>query len=174
MAVRRPRGRKGIKSGLSAETQREFRAAAKKLRAAGGVLDQEFEHGLFLIGEEIMADIKDAIPGKGVPVDEGVLRDSGRVLRGGTPASGRGFTRVGRSPLGGRHAPIELTFGGAAAPYALIQHEHLGYKHDIGEARYLVRGMERWRSTTSGAWAEMVARSQARLRAMSVKGGMRP
>lgn len=172
MAARKQSLRKGVRSGLSAETQRQFRAAAQRLRAAGALLDMEFEHGLFLIGEEIMADVKDSRPGKGVPVDTGALRSTGQVIRDG---AGRkrisGRAHVGK--LAGKHAPVQLTFGGAGTPYALIQHENMRFKHKVGEARYLVRGMERWSPSRSGAWAELVSRSRARLATMRVKGGMR-
>ena len=58
-----------------------------------------------------------------VPIDEGVLKSSGQV-----------------------HAPhysnqeivVEITYGGAAKGYALIQHENESYKHAAGkQARYL-------------------------------------
>lgn len=93
------------------------------LAAEGG---EQLVSGLRVIGEEIMTDVQAARPGEGVPVDEGTLRDSGVV----TGPDEKGSVR--------------LTFGGAAAPYALRQHEELQYRHTVGEARYLVRGVERW------------------------------
>lgn len=98
-----------------AEIARNLERAA---RAAGDVTAS----GNRMLGESIMTDVKAASSGKGVPVDEGTLRSSGRV-------SG---TKV-----------VRLTFGGAAAPYALYQHEVVGLRHRVGEARYLVRGVER-------------------------------
>jgi hypothetical protein len=142
---------KRMKGGhVSSETTASFRAAARKLKRAAAALDPVMGHGLYAIAEEIMTDIKDAVPGKGVPVDEGTLRDSGKVMLDG--------------PLGGSHTSVYLTFGGAAAPYALIQHENLQYKHPIGEARYMVRGIERWSPTTSGAWAVLQSSAQAAVR----------
>ena len=73
-----------------------------------------------------MLDVKASSPGHGVPVDTGVLRGSGIV--------------TGPDPSGA----VALTFGGAAAPYAIRQHEELGYRHTVGEARYLIRGVQRW------------------------------
>lgn len=58
-----------------------------------------------------------------VPVDLGTLRSSGRV-------------RQSKFRPGG-DIEVELSFGGAAAPYALIQHEELRFRHKVGEAKYL-------------------------------------
>jgi len=77
-------------------------------------------------GEQIMTDIKDTRPGRGVPRKDGILAGSGRVE--GPDAAGL----------------VSLTFGGAAAAYALRQHEDLTLRHKLGEARYLTRGIERW------------------------------
>ena len=82
--------------------------------------------GARVIGEQIMTDVKASRPGAGVPVDTGALRQTGRV--DGPDARG----------------VVRLSFGGAAASYALRQHEDLSYRHTVGEARYLVRGLERW------------------------------
>ncbi len=77
-------------------------------------------------GETIMTDIKASRPGAGVPRKDGILAGSGRVA---------GPDKEGA---------VELSFGGAAAPYALRQHEELAWRHKLGEARYLVRGVERF------------------------------
>ena len=111
--------------GLSNITRQEFRRASTKLRLLAGNLDKKTPAAMRLIGEEIMLDVKSSRPGAGVPVDEGTLRSSGRV-----DATGKLIT---------------LSFGGAAAPYALVQHEDTSLQHTVGEARYLVRGVERWR-----------------------------
>lgn len=122
-------------SGFSAATERSFRAAAKKInRAARAVLGSV---SLRAIGEEIMTDVKSSRPGHGVPVDKGALRASGRV-----EGTGTGALSTQR---------VSLSFGGSSAPYALIQHETLHYHHTVGEARYLVRGLERWNPNTSRA-----------------------
>lgn len=111
-----------------------------------------------MIGEEIMADVKASRPGAGVPRDTGVLASTGRV-DGPAP-----------TPLG---PFVELSFGGAAAQYALAQHEILTYHHKVGEARYLVRGMERWKPGGSAAMEAMRQNAQAGLDAVARRtGGM--
>jgi len=77
-------------------------------------------------GELIMTDVKASRPGQGVPRDKGTLGNSGRVS--GPDNKGR----------------VSLTFGGAAAVYALFQHEVTKLLHKLGEARYLIRGVERF------------------------------
>lgn len=75
-------------------------------------------------GELIMTDVKASRPGKGVPRDIGTLASTGTVSQ---PKPHR----------------VELTFGGPAAPYAVVQHERVDYQHDLGEAKYLERGLQR-------------------------------
>ncbi|MGH9255471.1 MAG: hypothetical protein ACRD3C_13000, partial [Vicinamibacterales bacterium] len=65
---------------------------------------------------------------------------------------------------------VELSFGGAAANYALAQHEILTYRHKVGEARYLVRGMERWKPGGSSAMEALKANAQAGLDAVAAGG----
>lgn len=108
---------------------RGFKESAHKIEVMARVGGDSFVSGLRVIGEEIMTDVKASRPGAGVPVDEGALRASGRV--------------TGPEVRGSR-AVVTLAFGGSAAPYALRQHEELQYRHTVGEARYLVRGAERW------------------------------
>lgn len=79
-----------------------------------------------------MTDVRASRPGHGVPVDEGTLRSTGRVT----------------GPVANR---VRLSFGGAAAPYAVIQHEDLELSHRVGEPRYLVRGLQRFRPDGSAA-----------------------
>lgn len=79
---------------------RRFGVAVSAIRAAApGAL---YEEGL-----AIMADSQSNY----VPVDEGVLRASGHV----TPPQTMGDETT-----------VTLSFGGAAAPYAIAVHEHLG------------------------------------------------
>lgn len=87
---------------------------------------------LYQAGEEIITDVRASRPGRGVPRDTGVLANSLRVLP-------RNDTQV------------DLVAGGAAAPYALVQHERMDYKHKLGEPRYLIRGVERWKPGGSAA-----------------------
>lgn len=111
-------------------TGQSFAKAAKKIAKAASAMKTQSATALRMIAEEIMTDVKASRPGAGVPRDTGILAGSGRV-------SGPFPTAQG--------AEVELSFGNAAAWYALIQHENLFYHHDVGEARYLVRGVERWK-----------------------------
>ena len=106
-------------------TEASFKRAAKKIEDLSRSVKARVPSGLRIIGEEIMLDVKASRPGAGVPVDKGTLRSTGRV----------------EGPLNGM---VSLSFGGAAAGYALVQHEDMSLHHDIGEARYLIRGLERW------------------------------
>lgn len=81
------------------------RAPAQILRAAGGALYRR--------GEAIMADSKEHY----VPVDQGILRDSGHVA---PPEFVDGGVRVA------------LGFGGAAEAYAAVQHEDMSLNHPNG------------------------------------------
>ena len=124
----------------SAATKASFRRAAQRIEKLRQNLGRSAKNGLRMIGEEIMLDVKASRPGAGVPVDKGTLRSSGTV--------------DGPNALG----QVTLSFGNAAAPYALRQHEEMHYHHEVGEARYLVRGVERWQAhglSTSKALAEL-------------------
>lgn len=59
------------------------------------------------------------------PIDTGVLRASGYVTL----------------PVPSKNPKVEVGFGGAAAPYALAQHEHTEFKHEVGEAKYLEKAI---------------------------------
>lgn len=112
---------------FSAATKQEFKRAALKIDKLASGMAQKTPDAVRMIGEDIMFDVKASRPGAGVPVDTGVLRSSGQV-EGPTGIKG----------------DVILSFGGAAAPYALVQHENTQFAHKVGEARYLVRGVERW------------------------------
>ena len=111
--------------------EKEFKTAVRKLRNYTDAMEEQAMVALYQIGEEIMTDVKASGPGRGVPRDEGTLRNSLRVLR--------------------RDDAVDLVAGGAAAPYALVQHERTDFRHRVGEARYLVRGVERWQPGGSAA-----------------------
>lgn len=96
-------------------------------------------HGGRLAGELIMTDVKASRQGAGVPKKTGDLARSGKV----TGPDSRGAVR--------------LSFGGSAAPYALIQHERLDYHHDLGEPHYLVRGAQRFAQSGSVAQEKALA-----------------
>lgn len=106
----------------------DFTRIARKLNAMTDEMGLAMGSGLRVAGELIMTDVKASAPGHGVPVDTGALRASGRV----------------QGPTGFRTPKVTLSFGGPSAPYAVRQHEDLTYYHDVGEARYLVRGVERF------------------------------
>ena len=110
---------------------RGLKEAAAKIEAMARAGGQNLVSGLRVVGEEINTDVKAARPGAGVPVDTGALRSSGQVV--GPDTQGK----------------VEIRYGGAAAPYAVRQHEELNYRHDVGEARYLTRALERWEAGNS-------------------------
>lgn len=56
-----------------------------------------------------------------VPVDQGTLRATGNVIP---------LLAVGQPE-------VLLSFGGPAAPYALVQHENLTFRHVVGGPKYL-------------------------------------
>lgn len=95
----------------------------EKLLAALTKIAQELPEqtaaALLEVGEEIMTDAKENY----VPVDLGALRASGFV----------------RSDLSFKDYTIKLGFGGPSAPYALIQHENMQYRHTTGGPKYLER-----------------------------------
>jgi len=120
-------------------TRRNFKRAAKAIEEFKKGMKKRAPSGLRVIGEEVMLDVKMSRPGRGVPVRKGVLRSTGRVE-------------------GPKNDEVTLSFGGAAAPYALEQHENLSLHHRVGEARFLVRGLARWKAhgiSVSRAFAEM-------------------
>lgn len=102
-----------------------FDRTARRIAALGAAGPRGVGSALRVIGEIVMTDIKATRKGKGVPLDRGPLRASGRVS----------------GPTGGDNPVVTLSFGG---PYALRQHEELSYRHNVGEARYLVRGVQRF------------------------------
>lgn len=93
--------------------ERAFAAA----RAVGADLAHEMAGALYREGERIMNASKTE-----VPVDQGILRSTGHVS----------LPRVTDGAV-----VVEIGYGGPAAPYALRQHEELGYRHTVGKAKYL-------------------------------------
>jgi len=135
---------------LSGTTTKSFRDAAARIKAFSTVLQQGAGSGLLKIGNEIMTDIKASAPGHGVPRDTGTLAGTGAVEKVNA-------------------VEVELSFGGAAAPYALTQHERMDYHHKLGEPRYLVRGIERWQPDGSAAMEALKANAEAGLKAVAQK-----
>jgi len=91
---------------------KQLRAALKEARATIG---QATARALYAAGNAVMTDAKQR-----APIDTGVLRASGYVTLP-DPQSPR----------------VEVGFGGAAAQYALIQHERTEFRHEVGEAKFL-------------------------------------
>lgn len=79
--------------------------------------DAEIGRALYLEGERIMMVSKHL-----VPVDTGVLRNSGHVAP---------LTRESGGWL------VVLGYGGPAAPYAQAVHEKTNVPHKVGQAKYL-------------------------------------
>lgn len=94
----------------------ELNAALTRL---ANQLPEKTASALFEVAEEILTLAKE----KYVPVDLGALRASGFV---------RFDNRF-------KEYTVKIGFGGAAAPYALIQHENMQYKHTTGGPKYLER-----------------------------------
>src|SRR5260221_10205362 len=112
-------------TGRGTSTEQSFILAARQIQLFAGAMQKVAPQALRGIGEEIMTDTKASAAGHGVPVKTGALRASGTV----------------EQPL---PLAVDLSFGGAAAPYALAVHENVAAHHAVGEARYLVRALERW------------------------------
>lgn len=115
-----------------------------------------------------MTDVKASRAGHGVPVHTGFSPSTGKPT-GRTGGALRSTGRV-EGPSEGKRPQVTLSFGGPAAKYALAQHERLDYKHNLGEARYLVRGLERWRAGQSQALDALKKNAEDALRAAGVKG----
>jgi hypothetical protein len=99
------------------------------------------EAALFEEGEAIMAQSRDQY----VPVDEGVLKGSGHVE---APARA------------GDEIHVTLAYGGPAEAYAIVQHEHEGYHHTVGQAHYLSEPLQ----LASGTLAtDLAARIRAKV-----------
>lgn len=102
-----------------------LKKVSRKLEAMARAAGDENAHGVRMLGEHVATDVRASRPGAGIPKDEGTLMRSIQV----TGPDERDTVR--------------LTAGGAAAPYAIVQHEVMEYHHDLGEARYWIRGLER-------------------------------
>ena len=88
-----------------------------KLKASGKRATVALAGPLFLEGQLIMTEAIDL-----APVDVGTLQGSGVVQKPDIQA---------------HKVIVELGFGGAAAAYALIQHERTDFKHTSGQAKFL-------------------------------------
>jgi len=78
---------------------------------------REMGRALYIEGERIMMVSKHL-----VPVDTGVLRNTGHVTLPEMTQSG---------------VVVFIGYGGPAAPYAIHVHERTGVRHKVGQAKYL-------------------------------------
>jgi len=94
----------------------EMKARLQQLLAASV---DKMKQGLRVEAETVMTDSKDNY----VPIDLGALKSSGHVKP------------VERS---GKSLEVTLAYGGAAAPYAVVQHENPDFFHPNGKSwKYL-------------------------------------
>lgn len=110
---------------MSKENSAEFAQAVRRIAAYAEKMQGALGDVVYQVGEEIITDVRSTRGKTGVPRDTGTLANSLRAVRV-------------------RQNMTEIVAGGAAAPYALVQHERTDFRHKVGEARYLVRGVERW------------------------------
>lgn len=89
----------------------------KALQRAEPLAMEALASAMFLEQEAVMAKAKER-----TPVDTGVLRASGTVLR---------------PEVEGPRVEVVAGFGGAAQGYAATVHEKLGVHHPVGQAKYL-------------------------------------
>jgi hypothetical protein len=102
-------------SQIPLDGQEQFRRAMRELGRRGRASARA---ALYREAEAIMTVSKTI-----VPVDLAALKNTGTVF----PPEAKGATIV-----------VEMGYGGPAVTYAVIQHEHLGYRHTPGQsAKYL-------------------------------------
>src|SRR5262245_3330387 len=88
---------------------------AAKLRQIGKQIPQRTAAAMY---EEAQADI--VVMKERCPIRTGKLRDSGEVHE---------------PEQHGNEIVVTSSFGGPDVPYAVEQHEHLEFAHDVGEAK---------------------------------------
>lgn len=88
-------------------------ALAKQYGRAGMGTQTALRQAVFMEANEVLNESK-----KLVPVDTGALKNSGRVEQ---------------PRVDGRGVSVEVTYGGAAAPYALYVHEDPDASHAAGK-----------------------------------------
>ena len=127
-------------TGISKDGLIEIHSALVPLTETERLMDQfgaRAEHAmrgiLYREGESIMSGAK-----KQVPVETGTLRNSGFVE---LPEESSGTLSV------------TIGFGGAAAPYALRQHEDLTFHHKEGNAKFLALPFYAAKPTMDGRFA---------------------
>lgn len=130
---------------MRATTSQSFKLASRRIAKFTALMHKDVGKATRQIADEIHADCASR-PGKGVPRDTGNLAATGKV---------RGPDARSRSTI---------SYGGTAAPYAMAQHERLDYHHDLGEARWLIRAVERWEPGGSQAMRALAANAEAGIR----------
>lgn len=100
---------------------REFERRLRRL-AEAGPLAREAAKALYTEAELVMTEAKTR-----TPVRTGALRASG-LVEPPSVQSGQVEVRFG--------------FGGPAAPYAVVQHERLDYRHPVGQAKFLESALQ--------------------------------
>ncbi len=88
---------------------------------------RQLGRGVFVEAQRIMTTSKRDF----VPVDQGTLKASGHV----DPPTVRSKT-----------VEVVLGYGGAAAAYALVQHERTDFKHTVGQSKFLEKPVRAARS----------------------------
>ena len=103
-----------FKSSLSGDDELQ-----RQLKVAGPLAGKALASAAFEEMEKVMTGAK-----MRTPVDTGVLRASGTVLK---------------PKFRGKKVEIVAGFGGAAKTYAVPVHENLTVRHTVGEAKFLER-----------------------------------
>jgi len=89
----------------------------RTLEKLGERAQAELGKALYAEAELIMTESK-----KQVPVDTGTLQGTGHVEQ---------------PEYDHDQVIVQMGYGGPAAPYAVVQHERLDFKHKVGKAKYL-------------------------------------
>lgn len=90
----------------------------ERLRRMEGLIPNAVAQGIYLEGNNVMTESKEMSP-----VEWGTLKNSGYVTL---------------PEMHGGRLVSELGYGGPAAEYAVVQHEHIEYRHpEGGEAKFL-------------------------------------
>ncbi len=98
-------------------------------------------HAALMRAMRTVMEVKRTEVVKRTPKDIGTLRNTIHVE--GPESSGREIT-------------VSIVAGGPAAPYAIVQHENMQYRHTIGQAKYLESVILESRSTIGRDIADQV------------------
>ena len=106
------------------------------LKKAGATYQEKLSYAMRTVMEE-----KRTIVVKRTPKDTGTLRNT---------------IHVDGPHVRGRRITVMIVAGGPAAPYAVVQHENLQFKHKEGQAKYLESVILEARSTIGRDIAALV------------------